>query len=491
MNAKNLKLMPEIIRKVESTILRYEMLRKKDRVLVSVSGGPDSIFLAQALKLLSVNFELELICFHLDHMTRNGESALDASFVEDFCRFSGLNIIKRQIDAKAWCRENGLSFQEGARRLRIHLLSEAAEENNIGKIAVGHTADDSIETFLLNLLRGSGLKGLSGIMPVSGRLIRPLIETGRDEIIDYLKLHDIVYRTDRTNLENIYSRNKVRNMLIPYIKENLSKDFDKRLIRTIKNIREDDGFIEDVAMQCLSDISNSGKYFGAEAFENPGFLEIDLDKLEKYPAPLIRRILLCAVKTVKGNKTDIKSINIEGIFNLSFCSRGRKEIMLPSGLLAVRENLKLFLFKDAHALEEEAAVGQALTGIKICEGTYQTQKGAGLRIMTEIINGGMDFIKDKKISSAEAYLDYDRISFPVTMRFWEGLGEKFFPLGLGGQKKLQDFFVDKKIPVRSRKSIPLFFDNEKIIWVAGYEIDDRVRLTLKTGKIFHIKIFKI
>ena len=175
------------------------MLQKGDSVLISISGGPDSVFLASALNQIKALYDLKLYCFHLDHKTRNGQSSKDAAFVRDFCDNIGLKLFAVEMDVKEWCRQNRFSFQDGARRLRLDLLNETAEKNRIKKISTGHTADDNAETFLMHLLRGSGLRGLSGIQPVNGLFIRPLLEIFHADILDYLAENKIPYCSDKTN----------------------------------------------------------------------------------------------------------------------------------------------------------------------------------------------------------------------------------------------------------------------------------------------------
>jgi len=503
MNANNPKKLPAIVKKVNDTISKYGLIQENDKVLVSVSGGPDSMFLVHALGMLRDMLKFRLLCFHLDHLTRNGQSTADADFVKQFCAGNSLELASYTVDAKKWSKDSRLSFQEGARTLRIKLLEETADKTGATKIALGHTASDSIETFFLNLLRGSGLNGLSGIAPATGRFIRPLIDIERNEIEKYLKDKSTPFRVDVSNLENIYARNKIRNLLLPFIREDFAADIDKKVSLLIRNLRDDNSLIEEIALQGLVEVTE--KTGGKDNAINQslivsGSLTIDLLKLSVYPLPLVRRILMCAIEKVKGSPTDIKSKNIDDVTGIALQKGGpAKEITLPDGVLVIKENEKLFLFKYTGASFKAASrqAPQALKDLETAEdineinpGSIQLYEEKGIKIKTEIINGGIGLIKDKKPARDEAYLDYDCISFPVIMRFWEEKGEKFYPLGLGGSKKLQDFFTDRKVPPSLRARIPLFFDSAKLIWVAGYEIDERVKLTDKTVKIFHIKIFK-
>ena len=520
-----------LLNKVLSTISRFSMLQKGDSVLISVSGGPDSVFLADALNQLKALYGLKLYCFHLDHKTRNGQSSQDAAFVRDFCGSIGLKLFSEEIDVKEWCRQNRLSFQDGARRLRLDLLNETAEKNRIKRISTGHTADDNAETFLMHLLRGSGLRGLSGIRPVNGPFIRPLLEIFHTDILEYLAENKIPYCSDRTNMENIYSRNKIRNVLIPFVNNNFSKNFVKNLSGTIDIIRQEDAFIGDYARECLKKISE----MSAET------IKIPLIKLRAYPEPVIKRIIISAIELVNGDFTDIRRENLTDITKLCFSGSERKELFLRGGARVIRESENLYFHKtfaeDAQtAVIEEIADFEILNNniadfkpvidkktvvvpkksvfvpkktvkaindkiaekvdspgqdIEIEIGSKQELEIAGVKYLIEAFLGGSDFLKDKNIKSSEAYLDFEKIRFPVKVDYWHKTGERFMPLGLKDFKKIQDYFTDMKIQYGKRPQVPLFYDREKIIWVGNYRIDERAKIDGQTKKIFHIKIIDI
>ena len=242
---------------VMDTIERYKMVETGDSILISVSGGPDSVFLTHIFSMLRESLGLELYGFSLDHSTREGQSGNDLKFVKGLCRDLGIKLFSKKVDAAEWCRRHKLSFQEGARKLRAGLLMEIALENNIGRIALGHNLDDNIETFMMRIIRGSGARGLSGIRPVSGKIIRPLIKTSRQDIEDYLNENDIGFCVDRSNLENKYLRNRIRNKLIPFIKDNFPGDFAGSINRTMEILRDEDIFLRKYS----SDILESTAFF--------------------------------------------------------------------------------------------------------------------------------------------------------------------------------------------------------------------------------------
>jgi tRNA(Ile)-lysidine synthase len=467
-----------LLNKVLSTISRFRMLQKGDSVLISVSGGPDSVFLADALNQIKALYGLKLYCFHLDHKTRNGQSTKDAAFVRNFCSSIGLKLFSEEIDVKEWCRQNRLSFQDGARRLRLGLLNETAEKNGIKKISTGHTADDNAETFLMHLLRGSGLRGLSGIQPVNGLFIRPLLEIFHTDILDYLAENKIPYCSDKTNMENIYSRNKIRNVLIPFINNNFSKNFVKNLSGTIDIIRQEDAFIVDYGRKCLKKIAEI-------SLEN---IKIPLIKLRAYPESVIKHIMISAIEHVNGDSIDIRRENLADITSLCFSGNERKELLFAGGIAVIREGENLYISN----IPTKSTIRSApVADIEIEIGSKQELEIAGVKYLIEAFFGGSNFLKGKNIKSSEAYLDFEKIRFPVKIDYWHKAGERFIPLGLKDFKKIQDYFTDLKVHYSKRPQVPLFYDLEKIIWVGNFRIDERAKIDGQTKKIFHIKIIDI
>ena len=340
MSLNDLNIKDKAVKSVLKTILKFKMLDSGDSILVSISGGPDSVFLTSVLNLIKDDSNLKLYCFHLDHKTRDGQSKKDAEFIKGFCNQLGIKLFKEEIDAKKWSIENKLSFQEGARKLRNKFLESIASGHEIKKIAVGHDADDNIETFFIHLIRGSGLKGLAGIKPKKGKFIRPLIETSRKEILNSLEKNSIRYCKDRTNLENIYFRNKIRNLLVPFIEQNLSKNFKKKLQNTIQILSDENDFIGNIAEKTIRRIATFKKNPEGDRIDT---IEVPIKKLKAYPDAFKKRILLSAIEKVKGNLENIKSANINDILKTCFPGGERKELLFTENLKFVKEADKIFL----------------------------------------------------------------------------------------------------------------------------------------------------
>lgn len=485
----------EIIIKALKTIESSSMIKSGDRILISISGGPDSTFLTHLLYLMRPVLNLILFGFCLDHMTRNGESEKDALFVEKLCRELDIELFRQKIDVQKWCRENKLSFQEGARKLRMEKLLEISKENNIERIATGHNADDNIETFLMHLVRGAGARGLSGIKPVSGKFIRPLIDIFRKDIIAYLDNKKISYCVDRTNIENIYLRNRVRNILIPFISKHFLESFKSNVLRSINILKDEDEFLREYSVVKLAEIASIEK---SETGKYAALIKIPVLKIKGEARAVQRRIVLAAIEMINGTLENISFNNIDDI--LGICtSGGESKVIQPEEKIRVFkigsyiyfvnvDYIRLLPDEFKQFLKSNGKVDTEKSGKEIKVGTKIKLKDFNLELSSELLKIGKDKIKFNEVKNTEAFLDYAKIKPPIKVRIWKR-GDKFYPLGMQKEKKLQDFFINSKIPIHLRKLVPVFIDREKIIWVGKYRIDNRVRITEDTKEVLHLKLF--
>ncbi|MBC7333918.1 MAG: tRNA lysidine(34) synthetase TilS [Actinobacteria bacterium] len=519
-----------LVKDVEKTIDRFRMLEEKDRVLVSLSGGPDSTFLTYLLDYLRPRFNLTLFAFHLDHMTRGGQSAKDALFVEKLCQSLGIELTTERINVKEWCRQRKLTFQEGARSLRIQMLEEVSGKYKATKIATGHNADDNVETFLMHLIRGTGVKGLCGILPKAGKFIRPLIYTFRKDIISFLEKNNIPYCVDRTNLESIYFRNKIRNLLIPEIERSFSRAFKKNVLKVIEVIREENSLLDEFSKSKFDEIAFTGEDVelagetSVEKLANSGkigLVKIPLKELQRLPLALRRRLLLLGIEKVKGNLENVSFKNIEDIERICAAKTGgetrvidiagRVKVLKDScylGIVNVADLAKAIgISENVHPLgqlgvylnnyEKEHGKGfstetqrEIIVVGESAEKSELVDERFGIKVSSRVMDIEEEKLSFEGMSSKEAFLDYHKIKFPVKIRSWKK-GDRFFPLGLKGEKKLHDFFVDCKVPRYLRQKIPIFVDGEKIIWIGKYRIDERVKIDSNTKKILYLRIEEI
>lgn len=519
-----LKLISDSVKAVE----KYNMLSPGDSVLISVSGGPDSVFLIYFFNLIKSKYNLKLYAFHLDHSTRSGDSTRDAGFVEDLCSKLNIKLFSEKINVLKWCLERKLNFQEGARLLRKSLLEKYCVENSIKKIAVAHNADDNLETFVMNLMRGAGLRGLGGIKPVNGKTIRPLILSFKKDIADFLNSNNISYCIDRTNLENKYFRNKIRNNLIPYLENEFGNGFKGNILNTIENLRLNSEYIENKVLKIIKEIQ---KKQGADIKDvyGKGFIKIAVSYIKNLDGCLKTALIFKLMELVKGDAKDIISANVRGILKFCYYGGENKKISLPGGIFFIKEGEFIYIYDSSKinlsdlfknnqlnvkpenlnkvfaAIDEDeiAALLKTNEGKEVDLKTLN--KNPQLNTVHEIIKNinesGLKLqIKvfkaeeiDKKFimhsGNNEAYMDINNIKFPVIVRSWHE-GDKFTPLGMNKEKKLQDFFIDLRVPFYLRSSVPVFCDSEKIIWVGNLRINDRVKFEDKTRILLYLKLIE-
>ncbi|MCM8783548.1 MAG: tRNA lysidine(34) synthetase TilS [Candidatus Omnitrophica bacterium] len=324
--------------KIEKTISKFRMLNKGDKVLVGVSGGPDSVCLLYLLYKLKESLNLGLHVCHLNHKLRGKDSDDDASFVKDFTERLGLPFYGGEIDVKEEIRKRGWSEEEGARFLRYEFFFQNAENRGIRKIAVGHTRDDQVETVLMHLVKGAGILGLRGIPPVreekSFLIIRPLFEIWREEIMNFLHQEKIGYRIDKTNFSSLYLRNRIRNKLIPY----LINDYNPRIKEILANTAENLGLIYEY-------INKQGRRkFNSVAKVRHEEIMIILDKFRKLHPVLQREIFRLVIKELKGN---LRRINYQHWkeFEELFQKRSTGSMIdLPQGISVEKDKKSLIFF---------------------------------------------------------------------------------------------------------------------------------------------------
>ncbi|MBU4343668.1 MAG: tRNA lysidine(34) synthetase TilS [Candidatus Omnitrophica bacterium] len=284
------------IDKVKSTIKKYKMLQKGDRVLVGLSGGADSVTLLQALLNFKKEYALELFIAHLDHSFRGEESQGDSKFCEDLGKKLGIETFCEKRDVPKIVKEKGISPEEAARQERYDLFTKIARHKKIKKIAVGHTRDDQAETVLMRAIRGAGMAGLGGISPVKDMagftVIRPLIELSRKDIEGFIKGSDLKFRHDSTNDEVVFTRNRVRHELIPYIEDKFNSNVKEVLANMAEALRIENEFLEKYAKRKLKSVSKKSKN---------GEITIDIKRFKKQPEAIQKRILRSALEGLKGN----------------------------------------------------------------------------------------------------------------------------------------------------------------------------------------------
>ncbi|MDD5310607.1 MAG: tRNA lysidine(34) synthetase TilS [Candidatus Omnitrophica bacterium] len=456
-----------LINTIEKTIKKYGLIEKGDRVVVAVSGGPDSTALLLALNGLKLEYGLRLRIAHLDHMFRAaGETKKDREYVSSLSRRLGIPLIFERIDVPAYAKESGLSLEEAAREKRYGFLLKAAKDSGAKKIALGHTMDDQAETVLMRLIRGSGLGGLRGIppkRPLDGVLIvRPLIEAWRKEVEEYLKGKGVKPRLDATNFMRKFLRNRIRHELIAVLKK-YNPNIKEVLVRSAQNFSYDYEALSDaVDRSCKGCLKAKG-----------GFAAVDLRRLKGKQAGIRRGILRKAIEISKGDLRGIDYSHIEDIEDL--IKTGKGAIDLPGKMRVVRKKDALIFGKT----EAGAVFPKVLKRISVPGSTFIP--GLKLTFATKFSGSNVKLGGSK---SAE-YVDFAKIKGPLYVRTWEK-GDRFRPLGMAKEKKLQDFFMDLKVPRGKREGVPLLVSGRDIIWVCGLRLSDAVKIDNGTERVLKI-----
>jgi tRNA(Ile)-lysidine synthase len=456
-----------MIKKVNQTIEKYDLLKKSERVVVAFSGGPDSTALLAVLVPIAKVLDLSLIVAHFNHGLRGLDSDEDEKYSRDLSEKMGLPFISKKMDQRQ--RKKGISPEDFYRRQRYDFLNKICEDYRAQKIALGHHLQDQAETVLLNILRGSGLEGLKGFLPMrEGKFIRPLIEVSRLEIISFLNEAGIAYRQDNSNENTKYLRNQIRTELIPYLKEKYNPKIEENLAQMAEILRLEDEFIR----QHVNEVLQSPFI---QRRQNRILLKISY--LNKLPSTIRLRLFKTILESLNLAKNGFSFIHIKSLDNLAQKCESGKRLDLPLGIEVRREYEDLII--------EGKKVGPKQMGyeytVNIPGSLYIEERQFTARAEVTI-KENIDFsVKN------EVYLDLDKIQQPLIIRNRRD-GDWFQPLGMQGRKKIKNFFIDHKVPRRERDKMVLLADQKSIIWIENMHLNERVKVTAETKNVLKLKI---
>ncbi len=448
-----------LIKKIKNFISENSLINENDRILVGLSGGPDSIFL---LYILHNYFNNQLIIAHINHKLRGIDSDLDEKFIRTISQKLKIPLYIIREDVKKLSTKNKKSIEEVGRDVRFSFFNKILKVENFNKIAFGHNLDDNVETILINFIKGSGMKGLIGIPEKRDNIIHPIINIKKEEILKYLEENKIEYRIDKTNFETDYLRNKVRNYLLPIIEKEFNKNFKEKILALSNILKVEDKFLDDLVKNIKNDILK---------FEDD-FVKIDLKKLQNLHLSLKRRLIRKVIDHFNKDLREYPLDHIDKVISLENKKTG-KEIELPLNLIAVKDKNKIIIERRDFEIPDFY--------IEIPDiGSYQE---IGMKIELSLVEK-ISKVKDPFIS----FFDYDKIELPLKIRK-PMFGEKFKPLGLKKEKKIQDFFVDSGIPKSVRWNLPILLDKkDDILWIVGVRISDDYKVTNLTNRVICIKI---
>lgn len=458
-----------MINKVKHFIIKNSLLNKGDKVLVALSGGPDSVCLLHCLHMLKGEFNLEIGAAHVNHMLRGNEAINDEEYVKELCGKLGVQCYIQRIDIDRISKEKGISHEMAGREERYSFFERLKKKHGYTKVAIAHNANDQAETVIMRMMRGTGLDGLCGIrVKREGDIIRPILSLKRNEIEKYCSSNNLNPQIDKSNLEKVYSRNKVRLDILPYMQENFNEDIINAINRMASILQKDN------------------EYMGQES-----------DKIYKKYCTYISDDLCLnnelfnlneAIVTRVVKKAFIKYSNIHNNFEMKHIYdvielRGlgtNKKINLPNGIIAENIYGDIYLRKRISSLKinnnkDIVVVKDEIEKSIISFGEY--------RIAFDVLSNknNIEFSNNPLIK----YFDYDNIKEGLSIRNRKD-GDKIRLLGMKGTKKLKDIFIDLKIPREKRDYIPILCFDNSIAWIIGHKVSEDFKVTKKTKKILKI-----
>lgn len=457
-------------------IQQHHMLQEGDRIIVGVSGGADSICLLNVLLELRETYGLDLFVVHINHGLRGEEAMGDQKYVEAFCKKHHLPCTCYQKDVAGYSKAHHCSLEEAGRILRYEAFEHEYNDKQCNKIAIAHNKNDLAETVLFHLARGTGLKGLVGIEPVRGNVIRPLLAVTREEIEIYLKNKGIEYCIDSTNLETDFTRNKIRLQVLPLLTE-LNQQAVAHIAGTASQISEVEEYLKK---------QTNLLYERIVSFKN-GLYSVDIEKLQREDPVLVKRVLRQMIGNAAGKLKDIEEIHILAVYELLQKGVG-KQLNLPLGVIARCSYDSLVI---GHKDKMTAPILQdtfASLFMKIeVPGSYYLPK-----IQKKISFSLLDYEKNMVIpkNSCTKWFDYDRIRDTIFLRT-RNPGDFMQINKEGGTKLLKDIFINDKIPKEERNSIPLLCDGEHVMWIIGGRISEAYKVSLASKKILVVNITEV
>lgn len=452
--------------RVEKTLLKHKLLTKGQKLLVAVSGGPDSVALLMVLWELRLDWKWQLKVAHVHHGLRGRDAEEDMNFVQGTAEALGLDFLPRRVQPGS-LRVKGKSLQEAAREARYRLLEQMALEAGAQAIALGHQADDQAETVLAALIRGAGLRGLAAMPYRKGLLVRPLLEVGREEILCYLNERGINFRMDPSNKDPRYLRVRIRQELLPFLKSRFNEGIRDVLCRTAMLCAVEDEYLGQEAERAFKALVRK---------EGEG-ISIPSREFRKLPMALRLRVLRLGYASVKGDSRGLGMQHAIAMEDFIFQQGPERWLNLP-GKISFGVSGRDMVMLKARDLKKGFFCYRILV-----PGSTRIPE-AGLLINWDILE-----VKEglPEGSQSDSLMDLDAIKEPMVVRS-PAPGDRLRPKGLEGRKKVQDLLVDAHIPRRQRWRVPILADEEGVLWVVGHRLDQRVSLKPHTKRILRARV---
>ncbi len=441
-----------MITQIQEYIKHHKLFSKQSKVLIGLSGGPDSMVLIHALVQLGYN----CIAAHCNFHLRGDDSNKDAAFVSKWCKENDIPLFVIEFDTNEYAATNKISIEMAARELRYNWFEKLREEQNAHVIGIAHHKDDSVETILINLIRGTGIKGLTGIPIVNKHIVRPLLAVSRSQIMEYLAVNKVPYVTDHTNEEEMYTRNILRLKVLP-IFEKINPSVKNSILTTANNLKEAEKIYDGYISNAIDTVLNDNL--------------IDIEKLKQTYSP--------------------QSVLFEMLSPMGFTSSVIEDIAnnldsIP-GKMYHAENFRLLKDREYLVISDKRLDKTEDKGREYLIYTDTTEKNLPLNLTFKI----EEYTPQFKIQRNKAVLhcDIKKLIFPLTLRKWRE-GDWFVPFGMEGRKKLSDFFSDNKFTLFQKEETWVLLSQNNIVWIVNHRADNRFRITDTTKTVYTICLDK-
>jgi len=434
-------------------IRKEKLFKKDDQIVLAVSGGIDSMVMTELFNLAGLKFAIA----HCNFGLRGKESDGDELFVKELAQKKMVRIFIKRFETEKYSAEQKISIQMAARKLRVDWFEDLIKESGFSYYATAHQLDDQIETFFINLFRGTGISGLHGILPKQGNLIHPLLFAYRKEIEEFAKANNLDHREDSSNLKTDYTRNKIRHKLIPVIKE-INPDYAEIISKNISRLRQS----EDIYRQQVRNISDKVLIIDKEAIKISISKLLELQPVETYLFELISPFYF--------NYSDVQDIinSLDSTSGKQFFSSTHR-IIKDREYLIIEETVK-----KNNTIQPEYYIS-----------TNDSFINHPVKYRISRLTKPVNFVPSKETSIA--FLDEDKLKFPLKIRKWK-TGDYFYPFGMNKKKLLSDFFIDNKFTIPEKEKTWIITSGNQIVWIVGHRIDNRNRITESTQRVFRIEL---
>jgi tRNA(Ile)-lysidine synthase len=453
-------------KKVRDNLIKNCNIKENDNILLGLSGGPDSVFLFHILRLLKDELGYNLYCAHVNHMYRGEDAHRDEKFALELCREYGIKCHLMRKHASQYAKELNMTEEEAGRKMRYDFFNKILDNLGGGYISTAHNYNDQVETLLQRIIRGTGIDGLVGMEFKVGNIVRPILDIKRKELEEYLHGKDYQYCIDKTNLEAIYGRNRIRLDFIPYVEDNYNPKFQDSIFRLSQTVKNDREIIEESLEKAYQEVELSDK----------GEIRLELVKFNRLIKGLKTRVLRHSIEKLKGNLVNVEYSHLDQVMKICQRKNTGKTVIIP-GNISIGIEYGNIVVKTKEEIKDYV---------------YNISIGKSIIIREAKVELSIQMTENEKFDKTphRIIVDGDKIKGDLVVRNRRP-GDRFVPLGMKGQKKLKDFFIDERIPRDERNKVPVIADRENIIWIAGHRMSDLYKIDQNTEKVLLIEMKEI